>query len=106
DEGFAAEEVEAAKRGYLESRRLSRADDGSLATTLSTHLYFDRTMEWEAAFDERVRELTVDEVNAALREYLDPGQISLVRAGSFESAGNGDGGPDTTGSGSSGGAGN
>ena len=123
DEGFAPDEVQAAKRGYLESRRLSRADDASLATTLSTRLYFERTMDWDAAFEERIRELTPEEVNAALREHLDPEQISLARAGSFESAvegddagdsgrgtgrgdGNGDGGGNGSGGGSGGAGGN
>lgn len=86
DEGFGVEEVESAKQGYLESRRLSRADDGSLAGMLSSHLYFDRSMEWEAAFEDEIRSLTADEVNSTLREYLDPERITLVRAGSFESA--------------------
>jgi len=85
DEGFGVEEVEAAKQGYLESRRLGRADDSSLAQTLSSHLYFERTMEWEATLELEIRELTVDEVNAALRAYLDPEQITVVRAGSFGS---------------------
>jgi len=86
DGGFRAEELEAAKRGWLESRQLGRADDRALAGTLASNLYFDRTMAWDAAFEEAVRSLTVEEVNRAVRSRLDPEKLTVVKAGDFAGA--------------------
>lgn len=102
EEGFRADELEAAREGYLESRRLARSDDAELAGTLANRLYFDRTLAWDAAFEDRIRELTLEEVNAAVREHLDLDRISVVRAGDFSDGqetadGTGDNGDDSSG---------
>jgi zinc protease len=48
-----------------------------------------RTMAWEADFDARLRALTVDAVNAAIRQHLKPETLSVFAAGDFpESAEN------------------
>nr|NIP60679.1 insulinase family protein [Gemmatimonadota bacterium]NIR81087.1 insulinase family protein [Gemmatimonadota bacterium]NIT89905.1 insulinase family protein [Gemmatimonadota bacterium]NIU33704.1 insulinase family protein [Gemmatimonadota bacterium]NIU37947.1 insulinase family protein [Gemmatimonadota bacterium] len=86
DDGFRAEELEAAKRGWLESRQLGRADDRALAGTLASNLYFDRTMAWDAAFEAEVRALTVEEVNRAVRSRLDPELVTVVKAGALAAA--------------------
>ena len=85
-EGFTAEEFEAARSGYLEQRKTIRAQDGALAGMLNSGLYFDRTMEWDAGIDDRIRALTVDEVNAALARHLDPDRLVIVKAGDFAKA--------------------
>jgi len=43
-EGFTAEELEAAKTGWLKARQVSRSQDGSLAGTLSSYLFFGRDL--------------------------------------------------------------
>ncbi len=85
-EGFTAEEFEAARRGYLEQRKTVRAQDGSLAGMLSADLYFDRTMEREADLDEQIEALTVEQVNRAVAQYLDPDKLVIVKAGDFAKA--------------------
>ena len=42
-EGFSAEELAQARTGLLEYRRTGRADDGGLARTLSSYLFYERT---------------------------------------------------------------
>ena len=84
DEGFAAEEVEAAKQGWLEGRQLSRAQDAELAAQLASRLYFDRTFSgWDAELEAAVRALTVEEINEAVRSFLDLDAITVVKAGDF-----------------------
>jgi zinc protease len=83
-DGFTAEEMAVAVQGYLESRQLSRAQDPSLAGQISGNLYFDRTFAFDADFEERVRSLTLDEINAAVRRHLDLSKITIVKAGDFE----------------------
>ena len=87
DEGFTDDELDVAKQGYLQSRELARAQDGSLVTILTQGLYFDRTLAWHAEFEGRVRDLTVEGVNAAVRRHLDLNKMTVVKAGDFASAG-------------------
>ncbi len=82
-DGFTAEEVEAAKTGYLESRGVARAQDGSLAGMLSQALYFGRTLEWNAALEEKIAQLTPQQILQAMRRHIDPDRISVVVAGDF-----------------------
>jgi zinc protease len=86
-EGFTEEELTVAKRGYLEGRQLARAQDPSLASQISGNLYFDRTFEFDADFEDKVRSITLDEVNAAVRRHLDVSKITIVKAGDFAGAG-------------------
>lgn len=82
-DGFTAEEVEAAKKGYLQSRQVSRAQDAELMRRLSALTYIDRTLAWDAEFEKKVAALTPDQINAAMRRYIDPAKITIVKAGDF-----------------------
>ena len=87
DDGFADDELSLAKSGYLQSRELARAQDGSLVGMLTQALYFDRTLEWDSEFEERIRNLSVEDVNAAVRRHLDLDKMTIVKAGDFAGAG-------------------
>jgi zinc protease len=82
-EGFTAEEVETAKRGLLEARRLARTNDSSLAGRLATYLFLDRTFAWDVEFERRIAALTPQEVQDALRRNLDPTRLAVTKAGDF-----------------------
>ncbi|HUF74974.1 MAG TPA: pitrilysin family protein [Longimicrobiales bacterium] len=82
-DGFTEEELRTAKQGWLEGRQLSRAQDSSLASTLSQGLYFDRTLIHDAELEERVASLTLAEVNRAFRTWIDLSQMTWVKAGDF-----------------------
>ena len=86
DAGFADGELEVAKRGYLQSRELARAQDRSLVSMLSQGLYFDRTLAWDSEFEERIGDLAVEDVNAAVRRHLDLNKMTFVKAGDFAGA--------------------
>ena len=83
DDGFTDEELTLAKLGYLQSRELARAQDGNLVGMLTQALYFDRTLEWDSEFEARVQNLTVEDVNAAVRRHLDLNKMTFVKAGDF-----------------------
>jgi zinc protease len=85
-DGFTQEELAAAAQGFLENQQLGRAQDPSLASQIAGNLYFDRTFQYDAEFEQRVRELTLEEVNAAVRRHLDLSKISIVKAGDFTGA--------------------
>jgi zinc protease len=82
-DGFTADEVAAAKTGYLQSRGVSRAQDGTLASMLSQGLYFDRTLAFDAELERKVGELTQERILEAMRRHIDPKKISVVVAGDF-----------------------
>lgn len=82
-EGFEQDELDAAKQGWLESRQLSRAQDGNLAGGLSQNLYFGRTFSFDEELEERVRSLTLTEVNQAVRDRIDLTKLTIVKAGDF-----------------------
>ncbi len=83
DEGFTDDEVASGVAGYLERASLGRSDDGALAGVLNSNLYFDRTMAWQAAQEDRVRSLTADDINQAFRRWIDLEKMTFVKAGDF-----------------------
>ena len=85
-EGFTADEIKAAKSGYLQSRMVGRAQDPSLAGTLNNYLYLNRTMNWDADFEKKLESLTPEQVNAAMKKHIDPSKISIIKAGDFAKA--------------------
>lgn len=85
-EGFTAEELEAAKSGWLQSQTVRRAQDRSLAGSLNSNLYLDRTMKWDKDLEEKIGKITVDQVNKAVNRHIQPDKITIAKAGDFEGA--------------------
>jgi zinc protease len=85
-DGFTAAEVETAKRALLQARRIGRAQDGSLAGGLVVQTRLGRTWDYAAKIDAAIASLTTDDVNAALRKYLDPAGYAWSIAGDFGKA--------------------
>jgi zinc protease len=82
-DGFTAEEVEAAKSGYLQSRQVSRAQDNELLNRSNTYLFIGRTWQWDADFEAKIKALTPEQINAAMRKYVDPSKMVIYKAGDF-----------------------
>jgi len=83
-EGFTAEELDAAKSGYIQNRGMNRAEDRSLSSTLNNYLQLDRTMMWDADLEKKIMALTPAQINAAMKKYVDPSKFVYVKAGDFE----------------------
>lgn len=82
-DGFTAEEVEAAKSGYLQSRQVSRAQDNELAGRLNNYLFLGRTLQWDADLEAKIKALTPEQINAAMRRHIDPSKITIIKSGDF-----------------------
>jgi zinc protease len=82
-QGFDDAEVEHAKRGLLEARRIARGQDRSLTARLANYLYIGRTFAWDIEFEKRIAALTPAEVRDALRRHVDPKKLSVLKAGDF-----------------------
>lgn len=85
-EGFTAEEVADAKKGLLQAANVSRANDRELAGRINNYLFLDRTLKWDEEYEKKLASLTVEEVNAAMKKYITPENISIVKAGDFAKA--------------------
>jgi zinc protease len=85
-DGVTADELEKAKKTWLDQRMLQRADEGSLAGVLESVERWGRTMQWDEQLEAKVAALTPEQVNAALKRYLDPSVMSIVKGGDFKKA--------------------
>ena len=83
ESGFTEEEVVAAKRGYLDSARNTRADDFAVARHLNRNLFLDRTMDFTARQEAAIAALTPEDILAALQRHIDMDRMSIFRAGDF-----------------------
>jgi zinc protease len=82
-DGVTPEELDKAKAGYLQSRKVGRADDQALAGLLSRLSSLDRTALFEGELDRKIDALTPAQVNDALRKYIDPNKLIIVTGGDF-----------------------
>jgi zinc protease len=85
NDGFGAEEVTTAQRGFLQQLEVRRSNDFSLAALLNQNLYLERDAFHQAAFEEAIAGLDAETINAALRRHMDLQQLMLSMAGDFES---------------------
>ncbi len=85
-DGFTEAEIEAAKSGWLQSRQLSRAQDRELSGRLNNYLFLNRTLAFDADLESKVKALTVEQINAAMRKYITPENITIIKAGDFAKA--------------------
>lgn len=86
DSGVAADELRDAVSGLLTRREQARASDGNIAGLLSRNLFFGRTMQSTADLDAKLKALTVESVNAAIKRHLKPQDFSVYLAGDFDAA--------------------
>ena len=80
-EGFTAAEVDDAKKGLLQSRLLNRSQDPVVAGAWVSNLDLGRSFAFSKQFEERLRAVTPEQVNAAFRKYIDPEKMTFVIAG-------------------------
>ena len=82
-DGFTGEELEIARRGYLDQQQSARANDGQVANMLSNSLFLDRPLSFTSEQEAAIEALTVDEVVAAMRRHIDPAKLTIIRGGDF-----------------------
>ena len=83
-DGFSAAELAAGQTSVLGQRRLGRAQDPAVAGALGSNLYLQRNFALHQLNDDRIAALTLDQVNAALRRYVDPASWAVFWAGDFK----------------------
>lgn len=85
-DGFTGKELDEDRVGWLQSQQVQRSDDRSLARILSSRGRDDRTLAWDEGLENKIRNLTPNDINSAMRAIIDPAQVSIVKAGDFKKA--------------------
>ncbi len=83
-DGFTQDEFERQRTGLLQERRLNRAQDAVLASGLLRNLHLGRTFAVSQQVDDALAKLTLAQVNAALRKYIDPSKWAIAWGGDFK----------------------
>ena len=83
-EGFTQAELDSARNAWSDRRLQVLSDEGSVASILASNLYWHDTMQRWMDRDERIRTLTLDEVNAVFRKYVKPDQALVLGAGDYD----------------------
>jgi zinc protease len=80
-DGITAEELKTAKEAMSKDFQRAIADDDVVMETLHEGLYLGRTFEFEAKQQKAIADLTLDQVNAAIKKYVKPGALVKVIGG-------------------------
>jgi zinc protease len=86
-DGVTEQELDDAKKSMLESSKISLAQDGALSGMLLGQLTTGRTMDYTAQRLVKIEATSLEEVNAAVRKYMDWSRLVQVHAGDFAGAG-------------------
>ncbi len=83
-DGYSQTELDAARSAVLSQRQLGRAQDGAVAGALVSNLYLERRFALHQLNDDRIKALTLTQVNEALKRYIQPERWAVFWAGDFK----------------------
>jgi len=81
--GFTEDEFKKAVASWLQQRKTYLGLDNFLVYQLSSYLNDGRDLSDYTEDDNKVKNLTLPQVNAALKKYISPEKITLIYAGDF-----------------------
>jgi len=87
DKGFNEDEIKIAKEAILQERQVDRTSDSTLASLFTSQAELGRTMQREIQLEDAIRNASVADLNAVMRKWIKPDQISYFKAGDFKKAG-------------------
>ncbi|WP_158601749.1 M16 family metallopeptidase [Solilutibacter pythonis] len=82
-DGITAEELSARKSSMVGGYQNSLATTRGMAFMLAQTIRRGQPLDWMDAYPERIRALTLAQVNAAIRKHIDPKKMVLVKAGTL-----------------------
>jgi zinc protease len=81
--GISEEELQQAKKGYLQSLAVQRTSDGNILGLLATSSYEKTTMADQEQYETAIRELSAKQVGQALKKHINLKRLIIVTAGDF-----------------------
>jgi zinc protease len=85
-EGFTQKEIDEAKKSWLQSKQVTRSQDNALVGTLNSNIYLNRNMKWSEDLENKVKNLTSEQITEAIRKTIDLTKMSFIKAGDYEGA--------------------
>jgi len=85
-DGITQAELDTAKRAMKAQSDTWRSEDGAVAGAIAGHLERGRQFKWNADLDARGEALTLGQVNAAIKRWVDPAKANWSWAGDLDKA--------------------
>lgn len=85
-DGISEQELNNAKKSLMQERQNARAQDAVLASAHVNNFKANRTFARNAELDAQIQNMALDQVNAAIKKYLEPAKFLQVYAGDFAGA--------------------
>jgi zinc protease len=82
--GFTAEELKLAIGSFNEQMKSTLGANQNLVGLVQSYMLNDRTLDEYKNFETKIKALTPDAVNAALRKYFDKSKLVMVYGGDFD----------------------
>jgi zinc protease len=83
DQGLTADELKTFKTTLTGSYKVALATTSGVASTLLNALQRGYGPEWVDEFPQRLQALSLEEVNSAVKKFIDPDKMVVVLAGSL-----------------------
>jgi len=82
--GFSDAEIAAGKVSWQQNQQLNREQNATLAGSLVNNAHYGRTLAWTADLEKKVQALTSQQISAAIRKYIDPAALTVMKGGDFK----------------------
>ena len=83
DKGFTKEEFDSSLKSWLQSRQTNLSMDNFLSYQFNQYLEQGKTFKDYTEYENKVKALDVNKVNAILKKYFDMNKFVLIYAGDF-----------------------
>ena len=81
EKGVTTAELERARKRFMKNRAMTLSNESQYSGTLADSLYTGRDFKWVAEYDKRIMNLKVEDVNSAIRAWINPDDIVWSLAG-------------------------
>lgn len=82
-EGVSLEELDAGKKGFIDSLKVQRSEDATLASQLANGLFVGRKFDYYTELEKRIDALSPAEIQKIYQKILDPKKLTIIQAGDF-----------------------
>lgn len=82
--GFTQDELSKSVSAFLEQDKMMLGNNDNLASMLNSYLANDRKLEEFSIFESKLKALSTDAVNAAMKKYFDTSRLVMVYGGDFD----------------------
>nr|WP_297783137.1 pitrilysin family protein [uncultured Allomuricauda sp.] len=84
-DGITDEEFTNAVNGWIQAQNVSRAKDNELSSLVNNNIYYNRSIEFQKEIEAKMKALTKEDVNKAIKKYIKPlSEWTVVNGGDFE----------------------